>query len=186
MVEAASNSREGGQDREWAWSHRRLFGHTFARPVACRSQRKVHRADGSVHGHEVEPLWGSDPMNTALRTIANRRSDRTTSSLPLCARLTALDRAICAGGTRATGPTSKRYEEDRICGWSRSCLSGVQLVGPPFGSETDPAQHGASRKYDHTLADMPGLRRLDAERRRLSGYGPATGSGSGGHSRKRC
>jgi hypothetical protein len=29
-VEAASNSREGGQDREWAWSHRRLFGHTFA------------------------------------------------------------------------------------------------------------------------------------------------------------
>jgi hypothetical protein len=32
-VEAASNGREGGQDREWAWLHRRLFGHTFTRPV---------------------------------------------------------------------------------------------------------------------------------------------------------
>ncbi len=61
MVEAASNSREGGQDRESARSHRRLFGHTFARPVASRSQCKAHRADGSVHGHEAEPLWGSDP-----------------------------------------------------------------------------------------------------------------------------
>src|SRR5262245_12901052 len=76
-VEAASNGREGGQDREWAWSHRRLFGHTFARPVACRSQYWVHRADWSVHGHEVGPIGESDPMNAALRPTTNSRSNQT-------------------------------------------------------------------------------------------------------------
>ena len=48
----------GGRQQPGGWTgqgaglmRRRLFGHTFARPVACRSQDCAHRADTSVHGH---------------------------------------------------------------------------------------------------------------------------------------
>src|SRR5258708_29240465 len=108
-VEAASNSREGGQDREWAWLHRALFGHTFARPVACHNGIEFIGPTGQfMDTRRVWPIWESDPMNTTPHTHYQRSARIHIIPAHLLARKTSADRLL-----RERLPGEQRYHYGR-------------------------------------------------------------------------
>src|SRR5947207_1150627 len=71
----ARNGRAGGQDRDGAWSRRRLFGHSH--PTGpCQQQDPAHRADTSDPGHNGradQPVRPDERDPAALLTPSKQR-----------------------------------------------------------------------------------------------------------------